>query len=1117
MGQSQVTTHDRARLVFQAASFFLLMAASAICQAVFGNIIGTVTDISGASVPDAQVTISDTGKGVSYQTTTNESGNFSQPNLTAGTYTVTITKNGFQKFTQQNVTVAVSQSATVNAALTIGAATQEVTVSEAPPAIETDRASVDTRLSSGQISSLPVLNRNITNLALLTPGSVINTYQHAPSENPQQSTLVNSNGQSFAGTNYLLDGMNNNDVVLGITMVNPPVDAVAEFNASTNNYDAEFQATGAVINVATKSGSNQLHGSAFEFLQNNYFQARDPFTQPTRAAIPELRWNQFGGSIGGPIKKDKLFFFGDYQGTLRRIGASETVRVPTAAERAGNLSDLNTPIYDPATGNADGTGRTPFANATILPSRISPQAAALLNFLPLPNLTPGFSTANNYGTSTVERYNTQQFDTRGDYFASERLRLFGRYSYLKADITAPGPFGLYGGPAFSALGFSGLSNALNQNIASDVTYTFSPTLLADVRFGMSRYRVNVSAPDQTQALASSIGLNGLNIPGDPSTNGLPNILINGLGGISSNGGSGVGIGYSCNCPLLERETVFDYINNWTKIAGNHTIRFGGTWEMAWNQRLPSDNHRAGVYTFNSSVTSDAGVSDSGLGLASFLLGDPSSFARFAQLSTTQEDRQNRLFTFLQDSFRVTPKLTIIYGLRWDVWFPDFSLNSGQGGRYDVTTNTVFIPGVGGVSKSGNAQTQWRNLSPRVGIAFSPDPKTVIRTGYGRGYSQGTFGWTFNNLAADVYPTIVNQSLPSASVYAPVFPFGTPPPPIVFPAIPANGRLPLPDGISTAYIPANQKIPYVDMWNFTVQRQIAPQMTMSVGYVGNVGRHLNGGFALNDAPPGPGPLLQRRPLYLRYGLSQTGIIDKCDCTSSNYNAFQTQVSKQFSSSYSILANFTWQRALDYAQLQVPLPTNNYNARSDYGPADFDREYAFTLAHTVELPFGPGKKFFAGAHGVVKALVANWAFRGVTSYYSGLPFSPSISNQAFLNSDETSRPQLVGDPTAGLDQTRNRWFNPAAFTTPPPYTFGSAGRNSLRGPNFFEADWSLAKAFSFTERVKLDLRWEVFNALNRTNLAQPNTDVLSGAAGTIQDIQITPVSGPRNMQLGAHLTF
>ena len=1097
----------------------LVIAFIAVCftpqlfaQAVSGTLIGSVQDASGAFVPAATVTIVDTGKGISYQTTTNESGNYTQTQLVPGNYEVSIEKPGFKKFVQQHVTISVAQAARVDAVLQIGEQTQEVTVTVAPPALETDRAEVQTKLAASQIASLPVLNRNFTNLTLLAPGATLNTFQHAPSENPQQSTLVNTNGQEFAGTNYLLDGMNNNDAVLGIVMVNPPVDAVGEATISTSNYDAEYtSAGGAVVNVATKTGTNQFHGTGFDYLQNNIFQARDSFTQglhdpgtpsPDHRGIPELRWNQFGGTFGGPIKKDKLFFFGDYQGTQRRIGASESLRVPTAAERTGDLSDLGVPIYDPLTGTADGTGRTLFPGGIIPQGRISAPVNALLNALPMPNLSPGNPAANNYATSGVEKFDTNQFDLRADHFVNDKFRYFGRYSYLGADINAPGPFGLYGGPAYSAWGFTGTSNALNQNIAADASYTASPTLLSDFRFGMSRYRVTVSALDQSQQLATQIGIPGLNISGRPDTYGLPDLNINGAGGFQ--------LGYTCNCPLHQRETVFDYINNWTKIAGNHTVKWGGNWEMAWNQRLPSDSHRAGVYAFDPSVTSLANDPSSGLGLASFLLGAPSQFNRFAQISTNQEDRQNRMFFFVQDSWRATQKLTLTYGLRWDTWFPDESLNVLQGGRYDVTDNFVFIPGLGGVSKSGNAETQWSNFSPRIGIAYALNPKTVVRTGYGRSYFPGTFGWTFNNMAADVYPSIVNQSLPAPSPFQPVFPLTTAPPAVVFPTLPINGRLPLADGIGVSYIPANQKIPYVDQWNFTVERELAQGLNVSVGYVGNVGRHLNGGFQLNSAIPGPGPFDPRRPLYNQYGLTQ-GIFDKCNCTSSNYNALQAQLVKRVSSNYSLLASYTYSRTMDFGEFGTP--TDQYNARLDYGPAGFDRTHVFTLAHEYTLPFGPGQRFFSDANGFVKGLVEGWAFRGITTFETGLPFSPALSNNASLNSDMSLRPNIVSDPLSGISQSRNLWFNPAAYAAPGPYLFGTAANNSLRGPNLFEADWSLSKKFTIRERYGLDFRWEVFNAFNRTNLGLPVNSVDSSAAGIIQDI----ASPMRNMQFGARFSF
>ncbi|MCU1274420.1 MAG: Cna domain protein, partial [Bryobacterales bacterium] len=540
---------------FVLCAFCVLLAAAtaprANAQAVFGSIIGTVTDNTGAVVPGAKITITDVNRGTVLSTTTNDSGNYTQTQLQPGTYTVSVEKPGFRTFTQENVSVTVGLTARADSRLEVGATTQEVTVTEAPPGLESDRAEVNSTLGSHQIIDLPVFNRNFTNLTLLVPGATINTFQHAAAENPQQSTLVNTNGQEFSGTNYLLDGMNNNDAVLGIVMVNPAIDSVAESTITTSNYDAEFtQAGGAVVRVQTKSGTNQLHGSLFEFLQNDFFQARDSFTQGLKGVIgsnvPELRWNQFGGSLGGPIIKDKLFGFGDYQGTRRRIGASQTIRVPTALERTGNLSDLGVPIFDPNTGNADGTGRVQFPGNVIQPNRISTPAANVLAALPLPNLSPSNPAAPNYAVSQVEKYDTDQFDVRVDHFATEKLRSFGRYSYLSASLNAPGPFGLFGGQSFPAWNVSGTSDARNQNLAISVSYTLSPTFLTEFRYGFSRYRVITGSLDSNTTLADTVGIPGLNIPGRPDTNGLPDLNINGSGGFLA--------GYRCNCPLHETET-----------------------------------------------------------------------------------------------------------------------------------------------------------------------------------------------------------------------------------------------------------------------------------------------------------------------------------------------------------------------------------------------------------------------------------------------------------------------------------------------------------------------------------------------------------------------------------
>jgi len=1090
-----------------------LVSRVAAQQAVSGTALGTVTDPTGAVVPGATVTLRNLDTNVTITTTTNESGNYIQTQLQPGRYEITIEQTGFNRIVQQNVTVTVAQSTRVDAALQVGEVAQQLIVAEAPSGLETDKAEINSSLGNHQVSELPLMNRNFTNLTLLVPGATLNTYQHAVAENPQQSTLVNTNGQMFAGTNYLLDGMNNNDVVLGIVMVNPPIDSVSELSVATSNYDAEFtQAGGAVVRIETKSGTNQWHGSGFEFLQNNYLQARNSFSQGLqepgttsshKGGPPELRWNQFGASVGGPMIKDKLFFFGDYQRTYRRVGASEVVRVPTAAERTGDLSDLGVPIYDPATGNADGTERTLFQGGIIPQNRISTPVSNLLSRLPLPNIMPANPADPNYSASSVEQFDTHQFDVRVDHYITDKLRYFGRYSFLDAKLNAPGAFGEYGGQAFSTWGVTGKSIDRNQSGSGDATYTFNPTLMTDFRFGYSRYKVKATPLDINSMLATQIGIPGLNDPSRKDTWGLPDLDINGTAGLQ--------LGYRCNCPLDEREFVIDLSNNWTKIHSNHTFKFGGTYEYARNKRLPSDDHRAGVYEFDPTVTSLAPNGTGGLGLATFLLGDPNQFRRFGQVSTNQEDLQDRMFYFVQDTWRVTPKLTLSLGVRYDTWFPDESKNKGQGGRYDVVYNLVFIPGVGGVSMSGNQQTQWHNFAPRFAVAYSVNPKTVVRAGYGRSYFQGTFGWTFNNLDADIYPSIVTQQLNSASRYSAVFPLTTAPPAIQFPSIPSSGRIVLANGISDAYMPAGQKLPSVDQFNFTIERNLPTNLNVSAGYVANVGRHLNGGFNLNAAVPGPGDMNSRRPLYDTYGLTQ-GIFDKCDCTSSNYNALQVRAEKRFSGMYSLLASYTLSKTLDFGEFGTP--TDQYNAKLDYGRADFDRHQVLTVAHTVLLPFGKGQHWLNHTTGWKRQLTDGWQFAGITTVEQGLPFSPTLSNNGSLNSDMSLRPDQIGDPTKGISQNRNQWFNPAAYAVPALYTFGTAARNSVRGPNLFTMDLSLSKSFPIKERYNVQLRWEVFNALNRTNLAQPNTNVdAGGTAGLITDVQV-PM---RNMQIGARVTF
>ena len=561
---------------------------------------------------------------------------------------------GFERLIKDGVEVSVDRSTRADAQMVIGEITREVTVTGEAPALVTDRAEVSVTLGLKQVEDLPILNRNLTALQLLLPGAQKSPWQHATSENPQGGIQIHNNGQEFGSTNFTIDGMDNNDPVLGIIVINPSVDSVREMKQTTGNFDAEFaQAGGAVIQVDTKSGTNDLHGSLFEFLQNDVLNARNSFSEPT--GPPPLRWNQFGGSLGGPVAKNKLFVFGDYQGTRRRTGASLLTTVPTQAMRNGDFSAFGVPIFDPATGDANGGGRTPFPGNIIPSNRITTQARYLLNLLPPPNSGSPGAVNNNFTSSASEKFDSDQFGIKVDHYLSEKWRYFIRYTYADFDKVSPPAFGTEaGGPALSGLGFAGTSVTRNQNLVGSVNRIISPTLLTDFRFGFSRYRVNVLPLDFGSNTGEAAGIPGVNLPEREDTSGIPSFQINGNGGFR--------FGYSlavnqCNCPLQQREIVYQFVNNWTKIVGNHNLKWGTDVRRAQNIRIPSDRRRNGQFVFDPAITGSASVTGSGLGPAAFLLGLPSFFERFAPRNIDAEDMQWRMFFFVQDNWRATQNLS----------------------------------------------------------------------------------------------------------------------------------------------------------------------------------------------------------------------------------------------------------------------------------------------------------------------------------------------------------------------------------------------------------------------------------------------------------------------------
>ncbi len=931
-------------------------------------------------------------------------------------------------------------------------------------------------------------------------------------------------------------------------MINPNLDSLQDFKITTSNYDAEFgSVSGALLQATTKSGTNEYHGSLFEYLRNNIANAADHFT----GLNPPLRWNQFGGSIGGPIVKDKLFAFFDYQGTRRIDGGSLITTVPTAAERSGDLRALlgnyicnggsvsATPcaspvmvtttqgnqvpaqagmVFNPNSGDPNtGAGRQVFStNGQVNVIPVAPPMQKLLSYLPLPNFGSGIY--NNYISSESQVFNVDQYDGRVDYTISPNTHAFGRYTIADYNRNSPGAYGAEaGGP--SAFGFAGSALDRNQSAAAGIDHAFSPSLIAEFRMGFYRYRVRTQPNGVGTTPATDAGLPGLNT-GTTATSGMPAFYINGNGGF--NFGYALGVN-QCNCPLKQTENHFQWVNIWTKEYGNHSIKWGADLRRAQQQRIPSDSHRSGEITFNDSSTGNPivdnianGNASTGAALGSFLLGQPSNFARyFTPPGLYPGIRQTRLFFFVQDTWRATPKLTITYGLRWEDYLPQTAAQPGGAGSFDPATGDVLAAGIGTVPSNVGIQPYNGDFAPRIGIAYQARQDTVLRMGYGRSFNPAGLGSVFGQGFDYNPPILLPQSVNQNSPYFSAFNLLNGPPPIPSPVIPASGRYPLPDGLSVYYFVSplsSYRIPEVDFWNATIQHQFSSSLVFEAAYVGNVGRHLYENPHVNQAIPGPGSYASRRPFYNLFGLEQP-IYSVCNCDTSNYNALQVKLQKRLSHGLDFLFTYSYSKALGNSEGGGGWD-NNYNIAASYGPMSWDHTQAITMTHNWDLPFGKGQRFDFGNSRILDMVAGGWRFSGVTTILSGAPFTPFVANAPLLNADFNSvRADIIGNPGVSSPNA-NMWFNPAAFTEPQqPYRDGTASRDSLRGPGMFMANWALSKAFALGETKSLELRWETFNTFNWTNLANPASTIDVSGAGQITSTQ-TPM---RQMQFGLHFLF
>jgi hypothetical protein len=1133
-------------------------------QAIYGSIYGQITDNTGAAIANAKVTVKDVGKGTSVQATTNSIGEYSVEHLIPDVYDIAVTATGFKGTETKGIPVSADTSPKVDLKLEVGSITETVTVSGEIPQLKTDRADVGLVLDQRTVADLPNTGRNFAMLELLIPGTQVMGWSQNHAEDAAGSPTVQVNGQHFSGVSYELDGAANTDPILGQIVINPPLDAIGEAKITTSAYDAQFgQAVAAVVTAQTKSGTNNFHGDLFDYRQTDATEASNPFTQValnpiTGRLIPAAKYNQFGGSVGGPVVKDRAFFFVDYQGTRQILGSTALVTVPTAlahtsclaANSTGcDLSDYltargpNGQVYNPRL-----AGIPAFTNNFIPVAEVSPQAQGLLALLPMPNTgAPGLTTNNYSGSGSGTSFN-DAVDVRFDDRLSERSHSFGRYSYFNNGSSSTTVFGAAGGQGFSSPtnSFGGTAAGRNQSAVVGMDIALDPKLLTDFRLGYLRYHVKTTKYDGSADLATQVGIPGLNIPGQPFTDGAPAFYVNNA---SNNGGDGISnFGSSlntdaCNCPLLETEDQYQIVNNWTKIIGTHSLKFGVDLRYARNLRVPSDSNRAGEVTFSANDTASPTASiPGGLGLATFLLGDVTNLTRYVSTSTNAKESQKRMFSYVEDSWRITPKLTFNYGLRWELYFPETVNGKGQGGFADLNTGEIEVAGEGPYDTANNVAKNWKTIAPRIGLAYQLNPKTVIRAGYGRDYDIGVFGTIFGHVQTQNLPVLANQNLTSSGLDTAAFNLAVGPTPFVFPAIPANGLIPIPVGDSVKIRDNPNIFPTVDAWNIAVQHQLTNSASVTVAYVGNKGTHtfsgdgqtVNpnealpclGGLCFNpNAPAGSttetsNPILLE-PYYIKFGLPQ-GLTYYKDGFDTHYNALQLTFEKRFSQGLQLTANYNFQKAYDYHG-------EDLLKQYDWGRYDDLRDSQLTLFGNYDLPFGKKQRFANNVPTWVNYLIGGYELSTSLQWASGLPFSASYAECGADIPAGPCRPDQGSgslplslsayDPTT---HSRTYFVPPGfggAFTRPALDTFGTSPQNAFTGPGLFNDDLALVKNIPIRESVAVQFRVDAFNVFNIINPGNPGNTCIdctaASGAGVINGMALG--TAPRQLEFAIKIKF
>jgi len=1104
-------------------SFTLVVLLFAAClgisaQVASAELSGTIMDPTGAGVANAKVIATNVATGRAHETVSDAAGSYVIPLLPPGDYEISVEAPGFRKLVQRGITLQVNQQAQVNLTMQIGQVAEAVEVTAQAPLLESESSSLGTVINTQLVNQLPLNGRNFIQLAILSPGvngvgySATGTIMSGTRPDDRRpGTEVFSNGNREGSNNFLYDGVDDNERLTLSIVLRPAVEAVREFKIETNLYSAEIgRNSGAVVDVITKSGTNQFHGSLFELLRNSAMDARN-FFSPKGTAFPAFRLNQFGGSLGGPVVlprayngKNRTFFFVDYEGYRRDAQQLLLGNVPTLAMRRGDFSET-APIYDPLTTrpNPAGSGfiRDQFAGNQIPANRWDPIAAKMINAYPAPTAPGRF---NNYLANLVQHQAWNQGDVRIDHQITPKDNFFARWAIQNTETRVPSTFPPTTIPGISRpvnlsdeASFAGTSFQPAQHAVASYAKVISPRLVNELRLGFNRYRLDYTA-DQYQpggALGNQLGVPNSNVT--PAEQNLPIFSPS----------SYIGIGQTRSLPIYRRENTFQYIDNMSYTIGGHTLKWGADFRRR-QLTIYQTNQGNGRFNFSPALTDSRQPAGSGGdSMASFLLGYPTLIAHDYTLNWPGE-RGTEIGLYLADDWRASRKLTLNLGLRWDYFSPYYEV-ANRWANFNLFTGKIDVAGRNGVDRYAGVQPYYRDFGPRFGFAYQLPAHTVVRGGFGLFYNPtGSEGGSLRLFRQLPFGSTVSISPGDINVGQRVSDGFPPLQPVNF-ALADN-----PFGTVFAVDPKFRPS-YAEQFNITLEHEIAPwSLVVKTAAVGNLGRRLYDTYNANQAVPGATALNTRRPLYsIAPNLADASYFTTDGLSS--YYSFQLTVDKRFSQGVSAILAYAWAHAIDDVPLEFgggaagPQPQNPRNLRAERGNSIIDIRHRLTLSYLWELPVGRGKPFLNHA-GPLTWILGGWQTNGILTIQTGLPFSPVLQTST-TNTGTGSRPD-VAKPVS-YPRTLQRWFDPSAFTTPAPYTYGNAGRNILFGPGRTNWDMSLFKNFVIREQSRLEFRAEAFNVFNHPQFGLPNATIGNPQAGSIT----STVGNPRQLQMGLRFEF